>query len=153
MSAYDLLASEQTVHVLSTTDVIDAVRATIQSPGHGLVVSSIVPLTIWGDTAGVDQLNQVAFDVDYIIDHTAAISGIGNQSIDDNGLLQQVVTFTVGYTPAGSTNPPLTTTVDVPMPLLEELIAANSPPPHPGLDAALALVNAAEASLKAMAGA
>lgn len=153
MSAYDLLASEQTVHVLSTTDVIDAVRATIQSPGHGIVAASIVPQTIWGTVAGTQQLEQVAFDVDWLIDNTAAISAIGNQSIDDNGLLQQVVTFTVGYTPPGSTNPPLTATVDVPMPWLEELIPANSPPPHPGLDAAIAVIHAAEANLKAMAGA
>lgn len=151
--AYSLLASESTVHVLSTTDVIDAVRATIQSPSHGVIASSIVPETIWGTTAGSDQLQQVAFDVDWLIDNTAAIAAIGNQSIDANGLLQQVVTFTVGYTPAGSTAPPLTATVDVPMPWLEEVIAANSPPPHPGLDAAIAMVNAAEETLKAMAGA
>src|SRR5689334_1462343 len=117
---YDLLASEDTVHVLSTTDVIPAVRATIQSPRHNVIASSIVPTTTWGTPAGTDQLNQVAFDVDYLIDHTAAISAIGNQSIDDNGLLQQVVTFTIAYTPAGSTLPPLTATVDVPMPWLEE---------------------------------
>ena len=147
--SYNLLATEPTVHVLSTTDVIDATRATIQSPSHGVVAASIVPQTIWGTTEGTNQLNQVAFDVDYIIDHTAAISAIGNQSIDVNGLLQQVVTFTVGYTPPGSTNPPLIGTVDVPMPLLEEVIAPNGP--HPGLDAAIALVDAEEAKLEAMA--
>src|SRR5215469_15603283 len=84
--AYNLLATEQTVHVLATSDVVDAVRATVQTPSHGVVAASIVPLTVWGQTAGIDQLNQVAFDVDYIIDHTAAVSGIGNQSIDSNGL-------------------------------------------------------------------
>ena len=147
--SYNLLATEPTVHVLSTTDVIDATRATIQSPSHGVVAASIVPQTIWGTTEGTNQLNQVAFDVDYIIDHTAAISAIGNQSIDVNGLLQQVVTFTVGYTPPGSTNPPLIGTVDVPMPLLEEVIAPDGP--HPGLDAAIALVDAEEAKLEAMA--
>jgi len=99
--AYNLLATESTVHVLSTTDVVDATRATIQSPSHGVVAASIVPQTIWGTTAGVDQLNQVAFDIDWLIDNTAAIAAIGNQSIDQNGLLQQVVTFTVGYTPPG----------------------------------------------------
>lgn len=149
--AYNLLASESTVHVLSTQDTIDAQRATIETSSHNAVVSSIVPQTIWGTAEGTNQLNQVAFDVDYIIDHTAAIAAIGNQSIDASGLLQQVVTFTVAYTPAGSTLPPLTTTVDVPMPLLEEVIAPNGP--HPGLDAAIAIVDAAEASLQHMAGA
>jgi len=150
--SYNLLATESTVHVLSTTDVVDAVRATVQTPTHGVVAASIVPAVNWGTTAGVDQLNQVAFDVDYIIDNTAAIAGIGNQAIDDNGLLQQVVTFTVAYTPPNSSLPPLTGTVDVPMPLLEELIAPGSGPTHPGLDAAIALVEAEEAKLQAMAG-
>ena len=148
--AYNLLATEPTVHVLSTTDVVDAVRATVQSPSHGIVASSIVPQSIWGTTAGVDQLNQVAFDVDWLIDNTAAIAAIGNQSIDTNGLLQQVVTFTVGYTPPGSTNPPLTGTVDVPMPWLEEVIAPGGE--SPGLDSAKALIEAEEAKLVSMAG-
>lgn len=150
MAYYDLLATEQTVHVLSTNDVVDAVRATIQSPTHGVVASSIVPLTIWGTTEGVNQLRQVAFDIDYIINHTGAITGIGNQTIDQNGLLQQVVTFTVGYTPPGSTAPPLTQTVDVPLPWLEEPIPAGSGP-SPGLQSALDMVNAAVANLEAMA--
>src|SRR5262252_721231 len=148
--AYNLLATEQTVHVLATSDVIDAVRATVQTPSHGVVAASIVPLQVWGQTAGVDQLNQVAFDIDYIIDHTAAISGFGNQTIDTNGLTQQVVTFTVGYTPPGSTLPPLTATVDVPMPWLEEIIPPDGA--HPGLDSAIQLVNDAEANLVAMHG-
>ena len=149
--SYSLLATESAVHVLSTTDVVDAVRATVQTPSHGIVAASIVPAVNWGTVVGTNQLNQVAFDVDYIIDHTAAIAGIGSQSIDANGLLQQVVTFTVAYTPPGSTLPPLTGTVDVPMPLLEEVISPNGP--HPGLDAAIALVDAEEAKLKTMAGA
>ena len=148
--AYDLLATEQTVHVLATNDVIDAVRATIQSPSHGVIAASMVPLTVWGAPAGIEQLNQVAFDVDYIIDHTAAIAGIGNQSIDPNGLTQQVVTFTVAYTPPGSINPPLTQTVDVPMPWLEELIPAGGT--SAGLNQAVALVDAAEQNLIAMHG-
>ena len=149
--AYNLLASESTVHVLSATDVVDAVRATVQTATHGIVASSIVPATIWGTTAGQDQLNQVAFDIDWLIDNTAAISAIGNQSIDVNGLLSQVVTFTVGYTPPGSTAPPLTATVDVPMPWLEELIPAGSGA-SPGLTNAQALIEAAAANLAAMAG-
>jgi hypothetical protein len=149
--AYDLLASESTVHVLSALDVIDAQRATIKTPNHNAVVSSIVPATIWGTVAGQQQLNQVAFDVEWLLDHTAATAAIGNQSIDDNGLLTQVVTFTVAYTPPGSTQPPLTATVDVPMPWLEELIAPGSTS-HPGLEAAVAVIEEAAAKLAAMAG-
>lgn len=147
---YDLLASESTVHVLSTSDVIDAVRATIQSPSHGIVASSIVPAEVWGKTAGTQQLAQVAFDVDWLIDHTAATAGIGNTAIDANGLLAQVVTFTVAYTPAGSTMPPVTSTVDVPMPWLEQLIPAGGT--SVGLQNAQALIDAEEAKLKTMAG-
>lgn len=150
--AYKLLASESTVHVLSTTDVIDAVRATVESPGFGVIASSIVPQEIWGTTLGQQQLNQVAFDVDWLLDHTAATAAIGNQSIDANGLLQQVVTFTVSYTPADSTLPPVTSTVDVPMPWLEELIAPNSTS-HPGLEKAIALIEAEAEKLATMAGA
>jgi len=148
--AYNLLATEQTVHVLATSDVVDAVRATVQTPKYAVVAASIVPLTVWGQSAGIDQLNQVSFDVDYIIDHTAAVSGIGNQSIDSNGLTQQVVTFTIAYTPPGSNLPPLTSTVDVPLPWLEEIIPPGGE--HPGLDSAIALVNEAEAQLVAMHG-
>jgi hypothetical protein len=148
--AYNLLASESTVHVLSPTEVVDAVRATVNTPTHNIIAASIVPESIWGTTAGIDQLNQYAFGVEYIIDHTAAISAVGTQSIDANGLLQHNVTFTVGYTPAGATTGPLTVQVDVPNALLEQIIAPNGP--HPGLDQAIAIVNGAAASLQAMSG-
>jgi hypothetical protein len=57
----------------------------------------------------------------------------------------------VAYTPPGSTQPPLTATVDVPMPWLEELIAPGSTS-HPGLEAAVAVIEEAAAKLAAMAG-
>jgi len=151
MAFYNLLATEQTVHVLTTLDTIDAVRATIQSPVHQITAASIVPLDAWGTETGINQLRQVAFDVDWLIDNTPAIAGIGNQSIDANGLTQQVVTFTVAYSPPGSTNPPLTSTVDVPMPWLEEPIPANTGP-SAGLQSAIDMIDAAEQALIKMAG-
>lgn len=149
--AYSLLASESTVHVLSATEVIDAVRGTIQTPTHNVIAASVVPEVNWGTPAGIDQLNQYAFGIEYIIDHTAAIAATGTQSIDANGLLQHNVTFTVAYTPPGNTTGPLTVQVDVPNVLLEEIIAPNGP--HPGLDQAVAIVNAATGTLEAMASA
>ena len=116
--AYSLLASQSTVHVLSPTESMDAVRATVVSPGHTAIAASIVPETIWGTAAGADQLNQYAFGIDWLLDHTAAIAATGTQSIDANGLLQHNVTFTVAYTPPGLTTGPLTVQVDVPNELL-----------------------------------
>ncbi len=148
--AYSLLASESTVHVLSPTEVVDAVRATVVTPTHTVVSASIVPETIWGTAAGADQLNQYAFGIEYLLDHSSAIAATGTQSIDTNGLLQHNVTFTVAYTPPGSAVGPLTVQVDVPNVLLEEIIAPNGP--HPGLDAALQIIATAEAGLRTMAG-
>lgn len=148
--AFKVVASETTVHVLAPTLTIDAVAAYVQTPSHGVIAQSVVPAVNWGTAAGIDQLNQYAFGIEYVIDHTAAITASGSQSVDDNGLLQNQVTFTVGYTPPGSVAGPLTVQVDVPNTLLEEIIAPNGP--HPGLDAAIAIVAAAEGTLRAMAG-
>ena len=148
--AYKLIASQATVHVLSPTEVVDAVRATVVTPTHTVIAANIVPDTIWGTAAGADQLNQYAWGIEYLIDHTSAIAAVGTQSIDDNGLLQHNVTFTIAYTPPGATTGPLTAQVDVPNVLLEEIIAPNGP--HPGLDAALGIIARAEDDLRAMAG-
>lgn len=148
--AYSLLASEETVHVLSPTLVIDAVRATLVTPTHNVIASSVVPQVNWGTAAGADQLNQLSFGIEWLLDHTPAFAAVGGQTIDANGLLQHTVTFTVGYTPPGATTGPLTVRVDVPATLLEQIIAPNGP--HPGLDEAHAMIDAAEQSLVAMAG-
>ena len=149
--AYNLLASESTVHVLSPTEVVDAVRATVQTPTHTVIAASVVPQSIWGTAAGSDQLNQYAFGIDWLLDHTAAIAAVGTNSIDANGLLQHNVTFTIAYTPAGATTGPLTVQVDVPNAWLEEIIPQGGT--SVGLEQAQATINAAEAGLKAMAGA
>lgn len=145
-----LLASAPTVHVLSQTLTEDAQGATIQTPTHGVIATTIVPLAIWGTQAGQDQIAQYMFGIEWLIDNTAAISATGTQSIDANGLLQNQVTFTVAYTPPGSTTGPLTAEADVPNALLEEIISPGGP--SPGLTAAEGIVNAALANLQAMAG-
>lgn len=148
--AYQVVASNSTVHVLAPTLSIDAVAAYVKTPTHNVIAQSIVPAENWGTAAGADQLNQYAFGIEWLLDHTAAIAATGSQSVDDNGLLANQVTFTVGYTPPGSVAGPLTVQVDVPNTLLEEIIAPNGP--HPGLDAAIQIIAQAEASLRAMAG-
>jgi hypothetical protein len=148
--AYNLFSSESTVHVLSPTEILDAVRATVVTPNRGVIAASIVPEAHWGTVRGTQQLDQYAWGIEWLLDHTSAIAAIGTQSIDDNGLLQHQVTFTLEYTPPGAPTGKITAQVDVPNVLLEQIIAPNGP--HPGLDQAVQIIAQAEADLRAMAG-
>lgn len=148
--AYNLFSSESTVHVLSPTEIVDAVRATVVTPNRGVIAASIVPEAHWGTVQGTQQLNQYAFGIEWLLDHTSAIAAIGTQSIDDNGLLKHQVTFTIEYTPPGSPTGKITAQVDVPNPLLEQIISPGGP--SPGLTSALQIIVQAEDDLRTMAG-
>ena len=145
---YDLLATASTVQVLSPTLVQPVVDCTLKSKPTGVVFDYWVDKAVWDGGTAPPLLEQVAFNVEHIISATPAISGVGSQHLDANGLLAQSVTFTVAATAPGGTPDALTIEVEVPIGDLDQESFGGQ---NFGLTAAIDLIDAAYQQLLAAA--
>lgn len=137
---YDIKATIPTIQVLSPTLVQQVMDCTLQSIPSGVIFDYWVDRAVWDAGDAPPLLEMVAGNVEHILSATAAISGVGSQQLDKNGLLDQFVTFTVAATAPGGTPDALTTDVDVPMHDLDQETFAGE---NFGLTAAEALITAA----------
>lgn len=125
MAGYTLLQSASTVQVISSTLVVDAVVVTAQTSPSGVVATLPIPQE-WIDAGtSAEALQTFADSVESLMAETAVLAATGVQSVDENGLLEYAVEFTVGYTSPGSATGPLTKTVDVPVSALGPSIASG----------------------------
>lgn len=69
----------------------------------------------WDYGNGPPLLEAVAGGVEHIMQSQPVIAGVGSQQLDSNGLLAQIVTFTVAYQVPGSNVGPATVDVDIPV--------------------------------------
>lgn len=116
--SYLLLDSVEAVQVYSPTLVADVLVCTIQSFPSGSVLLRTIPQTSFNDDQGQGLLSSLSSAVENVISEGSAIAANGLQVVDDNGLLADVVRFTVGYTPPNGTPGEITATVDVPVNVL-----------------------------------
>lgn len=115
MADYDLLASEPTVQVLSPTLVNDVVYCTIQTTPSGVIASIPVQQDVFNlGTAGVELFN-FADAIEQIMAINYVIAGVGTQQIDNAGLLQDFVTFTIGYPKEHAEGSTVTVSADIPV--------------------------------------
>lgn len=115
---YVLQSSYDTVQVLSSTSAVDVIYCTIVTDGSGSIVQMAITKTEFNANQGAGDLNTLADAVDGAISGGQAISAVGTQGVDANGLIYDAVTFTVQYVPSRPTIGPLTTTVEIPVFLL-----------------------------------
>lgn len=145
---YDLLATESKVQVLSPTLTQPVVDATLRSKPTGIIFNYWVDKAVWDAGVAPTLFEAVAGDVEALIAQTPAISGFGFEDLDANGLLQQFITFVVAATAPGGTPNALTIDVDIPVGDFGQGVVAGE---NFGLNAAIALIDAAEKQLTAAA--
>lgn len=102
MASYQLLASESTIQVKSPTVTEDVVYCTILTSPSDVVASMPVSADAFSHNKASVDLTNFANAIEDIMTNTAVIAGVGSQSIDASGLIQDNVVFTVQYVPPGS---------------------------------------------------
>ena len=120
MAGYSLIATETTVQVLSPTIVMDVVYATIQTTPSGVVCSlALAKADFDAGTAGT-LLQFYADNVEQLVTYQHVIGGVGTQTIDATGLIQENVAFVVQYVPTSPPGTAITAEAVVPAGLLTE---------------------------------
>lgn len=119
MSNYALEASYATVQVLSPTLVNDVVYCTIQTNPSNVVASLPVSQAAFNDNQAVSALTNFAEAIEQVMGIDYVIAGAGTQQIDENGLLADYVTFTIGYPHTAAVGSAITAQADVPVGLLD----------------------------------
>lgn len=146
MAAYDLLASETTVQVISPTLVNDVVYCTIRTHASGVVCSKPINSVFFDAGTAGTLLNEFANTVETVMAFPEVIAGVGSQTIDNNGLIADQVTFTVEYIPPGGSAGAVTATVDIPVTQLDFSQASSAAANEAAVNTA---INDAVANLKA----
>lgn len=118
MASYTLVASTSTVQVLSTTGAQDAIVATIQTIPSGVVATIAVSRVSFDTNGAAETLTALADNIEELLNSSHAIGGTGTSDLDNNGLTEYFVTFTVGYNPTPAVAGNVTVDVDVPVNLL-----------------------------------
>jgi len=118
MAGYTILGSYTTVQVISSTTVQDVQYFTIQTTPSGVVASIPVLEEEFLVVGAGPELQAFAEAIETIMAEANVIAGVGNQIIDDNGLLADYVTFTVQYVGTNTAPSGVTATADVPVTLL-----------------------------------
>lgn len=134
MAGYSLIGSYATVQVLSPQLVNDVVYCTIQTAPSGVVAALPVQKDIFDAGTADVLLSDYANNIELMMNQPGVIAGRGEQHLDDNGLLVDVVTFTVRYVPPGSTGTSNTAEAEIPSgwlseggdPAIEQVILAKA---------------------------
>jgi hypothetical protein len=145
---YDALSSQSSIQVLSPTVTLPVVNTVLRTKPHGVIFEYwLAKADFDAGTAG-GLLEQVASDVEQIMAGEPVIAGVGGAQLDSSGLLAQYITFTVAYTPPGSTTGPLTADVDVPVTDFGQDVLGGV---NAGLEDAAAKIQAVYAHLQSVA--
>lgn len=148
-ASYDLVTTQSSIQVISPTVVLDVVVATIKTKPHGVFLDYWIAKDAWDAGVAPTLLTAVADGVEHIMDTLPVSAAYGSTVLDPSGLLAELVTFTVAYQTPGSTFPPATVDVEVPVSDFgqDTLGGVNA-----GLDDVTAKIKDAYAKLQAAAG-
>lgn len=113
-TSYALITSESTIAVLTPTLVADVMEVTTRCLPSGIVVRFAMTQDDWDAGRAADYQAAAASRVQAIMDTGKVLGGTPGQTLDANDLQQDVVNFTVAYTPPGSQYGPATTQVEIP---------------------------------------
>lgn len=114
-SNYDLIASQSSIQVLSPKVVQEVVVCTIQTKPSRAIFDYWIDRITWDAGDAPTILTAVAGDVEHVMTSQPVSGAFGGSELDKNGLLTELITFTVSYTPPGSLGVPVTVDVDVPV--------------------------------------
>lgn len=119
MAGYTLKSAYPTVQVLSPTLTEDIQFCTIQTDPSNVIVSRPVSQVAFNDNAAASELTNFANAVEQVMGLDYVIGATGTQKIDSSGLLQDFVTFTIGYPSSAAEGSAITAEADVPVNLLD----------------------------------
>lgn len=148
-SAYTLLASEQTVQVLSPTVVNDVLYCTISTWRSNVIASYPIPQGDFESENAEPVLTTFAQAIEEVMALPNVVAGVGSQVLDASGLLSDNVVFTVQYVQPGTTGTNVTAEAVVPVSLLTQSLSG---PSQPNIAAAKAIIDATYADLQKIAG-
>ena len=146
---FTLLASDQTVQVLSPTVVNDVLYCTIQTIPSGVIASYPIPVEWLGLESSSDRLGTFAHNIEEAMALPYVVAGAGTQTLDANGLLQDMVSFTVQYVQPDTTGTQVTAEAIIPV---AYLIGPSILSATPGNPTAKSLLDAVYADLQLLAG-
>lgn len=118
MAGYALLLSIPTVQVLSPSLVNDVEYCTIQTTPSGVIASIPVQKTVFDSGQAGVELTNFAEAIEQIMALPQVTGAVGEQVLDNNGLLQDNVNFTVTYVPPNSSGTNITAEASVPVGML-----------------------------------
>lgn len=148
---YVLLATEQTVQVLSPTLSQDVIYSTIQTTPSTVVASIAIPQGIdpLGSAAQTGRLHLFANAIEAVLALDYVIGAVGDQEITEAGLITDNVAFTVEYAPPGAATSSITAVGQVPVSVL---VANQAGPGYaPDISGAEAILAPIVAGLAALA--
>lgn len=97
MAGYSLRGSYSTVQVLSPTLVNAVVYCTISTAPSGVIASMPIQEDVFNNGGGGPELRAFADAIEQVMADTRVVAGVGEQMIDQSGLLADNVIFTVQY--------------------------------------------------------
>lgn len=148
-ASYQLVGAYPTVQVLSPTLVNDVEYCTIQTNPSGVICSIPIDSVFFGGNGSGRLLTNFATAVEEVMGFPEVIAGVGSQRIDANGLLADLVVFTVQYIPKGSTSSAITAAAEIPVTLLDFSNESSAPAQQAAVNT---IIGGVLANLKAAAG-
>lgn len=118
MASYSIKGSYSTVQLIGPNLTQPIQYTTIQtSPSNVIAAIALDKAVFDAGTAG-PLLTAFADAIEEIMQRSEVVAAIGNQQLDENGLLADYVTFTVQYSGAGAAASGVTADADVPAGML-----------------------------------
>lgn len=121
MANYSLIGSYATVQSLTSTQTRPIQYTTIQTQPSGVVAAYPVSKVDFDAGLAYQVLTNFASGIEYIMALPHVIAGVGSSSLDENGLLADLVIFTVQYTGPNADPSGVTNTADVPVAELDAI--------------------------------
>lgn len=137
---YDLLATSDTIQVLSPTLTLPSVVCTLRSKPTGMIFQYAVAKATWDAGDAPPLLELVAEHAEHLISATPAFEGTGGDRLDANGMREFYIAYTVGDSVPGFPPNTLTAEVDIPVGDLDQDTIAGE---NVGLDDAIAKIQTA----------
>ena len=109
---YSPLAASSTLQIPTSQVAVDAIASTVTA-SSGITATLVLPASWFTDSTGPDRLEVFANALNEIYNTGMIAGGIGGQAPDVNGLVQDVVDFTVCYPKFSRANARFTKLVQV----------------------------------------
>ena len=117
---YTTTGSQRTIRVLSPTQILEVERVDAETIPHGVTFWAYIPLLEFMTLAGDAQLDQLATAIEGLISSGGASAAAMIEDTDANGLIQDLVRFTLEVPGPAATGGTFSTQVDVPVTTLTD---------------------------------